>query len=338
MRARTAQLSPGEITAAALRHLQTSLKRTEGMSLLRSALLVVLLAAGAASVSAAATLPEALKSFPDLSELAGLLEKVRERARSAWRGGNGLVFASCRRCHRRVTRCTQGRPSLWTLQPTPARLKLLCRTPARMWARASRARCWRPPTRQGCGGVQGASFRLAGSWWQVATAAGTICSLHNNPHDQQRASKQHAQQPHPHHPAPLPPPPALLLMPSCRLAPQRLQAFKTLRAAAKEEGVRLNADTTLQILVRRITLESVCCMELPTALARTSLLLMLGTASCLHCCRGPWALFVCMHIHLHRSWATRVQLYHVLPTSYKLADLADGTSVPTSQGSPVEVK
>lgn len=49
------------------------------MALLRSAaLLVALLAAGAA---AAATLPEAVQSFPDLSELATLLKKVRRYVR-----------------------------------------------------------------------------------------------------------------------------------------------------------------------------------------------------------------------------------------------------------------
>ncbi|PRW20912.1 beta-Ig-H3 fasciclin [Chlorella sorokiniana] len=121
------------------------------MALLRSALLVVLLAAGAATVSAAATLPEALKGFPDLSELAALLQK------------------------------------------NP-------------------------------GAYVGEGF------------TGTL------------------------------------------LAPTN-QAFKALRAAAKDEGVKLDATTTLQIL-----------------------------------------------------------LYHVLPTSYKLADLADGTSAPTNQGTPVEVK
>ncbi|KAI7839592.1 hypothetical protein COHA_006659 [Chlorella ohadii] len=62
------------------------------------------------------------------------------------------------------------------------------------------------------------------------------------------------------------------------LAPTN-QAFKALRAAAKEEGVKLDATTTLQTL-----------------------------------------------------------LYHVLPTSYKLADLADGVSAPTNQGTPIEIK
>lgn len=46
-----------------------------------------------------------------------------------------------------------------------------------------------------------------------------------------------------------------------------------------------------------------------------------------------------MHTHTSVPFsAPHAQLYHVLPTSYKLADLADGTSAPTSQGSPVEVK
>ena len=65
------------------------------MALLKSALLVVLLA-GAASVSAAATLPEALKALPDLSELAGLLEKVRAFPERGARP-HSQVVAPCRR-------------------------------------------------------------------------------------------------------------------------------------------------------------------------------------------------------------------------------------------------
>lgn len=64
------------------------------MALLRSAaLLVALLAAGAA---AAATLPEAVQSFPDLSELATLLKKVHYCVRESTCGALRLHPGVCR--------------------------------------------------------------------------------------------------------------------------------------------------------------------------------------------------------------------------------------------------
>lgn len=210
LRARTAQLSPGEITAAALHRLQTSLKRTAGMSLLRSALLVVLLAAGAASVSAAATLPEALESFPDLSELAGLLKKVWGVA------GAGRPTFLCRAAGATAESpaCSPQEPP----QPLPSSL------PASNSSAEPRRVCGRGLRGHAAGAHQpgkvAAAFKVPASAWPAAggrwqqlqaklAAVTTIPMTGSVPASSMRSC--HIAPPL----SPLPPPPALL---SCPLA------------------------------------------------------------------------------------------------------------------------
>lgn len=221
------------------------------MAHLKSALLLVVLAA--AGASAASSLPEALKGYTALSELAKLLDSVRCAAGGPLQAAVSWLSLGHRRYplplgRRRRRRAPAPQPPICLVLRPPA-----CRTPMCTSARASPALCWHPPMRQAAVAQPDGSSR-GGSCRQITTAEGPQGSASRDaplrwpracPHPpkalQQWAGRPPAQ--------PLLPCPLLTKPPPLAAAP--LQAFDALKKAAADGGVKLDDKTLGQILVRR---------------------------------------------------------------------------------------